>query len=479
MAQCHVCETDVDDDASTCLQGHVLEHGAGGVVMPVGDGNGGIVRPSGEETMRLVTLERSASEGLLSEALGALAEDIRRAEPKPDCAAEPERSAGESADVTAREPAGPAGFEDRFPTEDDPMLVSPETQHGPADDGDGDDRRAADEGALLAAELFGKPMRPTTHSRKPMMIPVLVLAVLAGAGAFVVFGGGDAEAATYRRMFTPKETHRYSFAITMDGEVEAGPVREPMKMRVEMTLTEQTIAVDAGGVATIRQTIDSMAMDVNGAPAPIPDLEGLAITVRMAPDGTLLGVEGLESLGFGQAGPATDLLGPNAFGPLLPSEAVAPGDEWTIIEQLPTPFGKPMKLTARNRLVHRGTDGGVETALIRSNIDLPMNMRVGIDEVLAAAGDGGGLADLAGIPKGAEFVYDGGMRMELLQTVVVATGRPLTVSGSGTGDIEMSITGVRGMPSMRMTFSISATMAEIPGAKRTGGSRFADPVLTA
>jgi len=488
MIRCDICEAEVGDEVSFCSEGHAVGDDSTGVVSPAGSsGDGAVVRPSGDQQIGLVTLERTSADALLSEAFGVLAENFRSEPAGPDTPSGSTRPGGPpTAEAVATEepPSAEAVAMEEQPQDDGrmPAPFEPETAPviepvaaGVHEPGVGDAADVAPSAAppgadreglvpIGSAELFGKPSTAHRGSRRRLLVVPLILAVLGGAGAFVLLGGQRADAATYRRLFTPKETHRYSFEMTMDGTLDAGPIIQPMRMRIGMTMTERTVSVDAGGVATISQAIDSVDMTMNDERLPMPDISGVTITVRMAPDGRVLSVDGLGGLGVGEAGPATELLGPNSFTPLLPSNAVAPGDEWTVVEEMPTPFGQALKMTARNRLVQLGSEGGVETALIRSNLDMPMNLRIGMDELLAMAEESGVPVPDAGFPRGAEFVYDGGMQFDLLQTVVVATGRPLTVSGSGTGDIAMSLGGVPGLPEMRMRFSVTATLAEIRDA---------------
>lgn len=492
MIPCEQCGAEVAE--GRCENGHSTD-----VVVPAGT-----VAPANGSSIRLATeTQRVTSSGVLAEAFGALDELSETASPGEPPAPSPpaqDRVATEAPDLQpAMDPVDHEPEMDPDPAEPTAGPAAPARLEADVDDGavflagsaeappeaPAEASRAAAEnpGAewTTTPELIGKPLARARRPRRFLMVP-LILALLAGAGGFVLLGGTAAEAAVYRRVFVEGERHRYRFTLSMEGTVHAGPMDQPMRMTMDMALAEHTLAVDAQGVGTIRQTIEALDVAVDGDAMPVPDLAGASLTVRVAPDGRVLSMEGLGGLGFAQAGPAGELLGPNSFVPLLSSDRVAPGDTWTVEEEVPNPFDQPLRVTARNRLVKLGVEGGVETALIRSSLEMPMDMRVAMADLLRMAEEATGERMPGGdlMPADAVFVYSGGMSMEILQTVAVASGRPLTVSGSGDVDLGIRVEGVPGMPEMRMRMTINASMAEVgAGARETRAGRNGAPILSA
>jgi hypothetical protein len=269
---------------------------------------------------------------------------------------------------------------------------------------------------------------------------LLTLAVVAAAIGFVNFGPGSgrADAAVYRRLFTPKEKHSYQFRMGMRGTTEVpGAGTVPMNMAMSMRVTERTLSVDEGGTAVVLATLDKLRATIDGKTVAVPG-DALTVTSRVSTDGTILNVRGLEGFGLPDAGLASDMLGPQWMGPLLPPGAIAPGDTWTVTERSPTPFGgKTVEVTANNRLLSLREVGGVETAVIKSAVIIPLDL-----------------------PPDAGFSLEGSMTMDLVQTVERATSRPISVTGDGRMVMTMSVDGVPGgnqRATMTVGFDVSMT----------------------
>lgn len=316
--------------------------------------------------------------------------------------------------------------------------------------------------------VAGRKQGTVRAPRIPKRVIALFMVAMLALAAFatVNFGPGEtsADAAVYQRLFLPKESHRYRFEMTMDGAVEVpGTGRQPMTMSVSMELVERTVAVDDDGVATVRQVIKDMDIRLNGERAP-QTASGLSMELRIAPDGKVLSVDGLDGAGLGELGPAGEMIGPESMGPLLPPHAVAPGDEWTISETLPIPFADtPITATTTNRLVRLEVTDGVDIAVIRQDTAIPMDMRVAFAELLELARASGQPVPDAGLPKGAVFVYDGDIQLSSVQTIERTTGRPIAVSGEGLMDLGMRVEGVPGADTGRvgMHFDVGVSLRQI------------------
>lgn len=323
--------------------------------------------------------------------------------------------------------------------------------------------------------LFGSaPPEPPSRSRRFVAGLVALVLVVAGAGGYLVFGpgSGSAEAAHYRRVFRAEETHRYVLQVTFDGSVSAAGRSEAVSMGMDMAATEEVLDVTDDGVATVRYTIDGLNVTANGAVMPLPFDEGLSITARIAPDGQVLEMSGLTGLSLsGNMGPAGDLFGPASMGPLLPDHAVAPGDTWSASDSYEVPgFEQPLRVDARNKLLRLETINGERAAVIRSDVTIPFDIDLNVGEMLEAMADQLGGIDPAdaGMPLGAVIHFRGGIEATMFQTVVADTGRPISVSGDGTMDVTMSMSGMAGIPEMSILADITLNFGEVEGSSPTG-----------
>lgn len=320
----------------------------------------------------------------------------------------------------------------------------------------------------IHAELLGRT--PTAQKPGRRLLAGTLLVVGGTLGWFVLGpGGGDsALAAHYRRVFTAGDAHDYRMAIHMSGTVGAAAQGEiPLDLTMSLMARERVLDVDGEGNARVRYGIDGIEADVGGIGGgfglPTDELE---FTARIAPDGRVLEVEGLDALfGAGQFGPASDFLGPDSMGPVLPDGKVAPGDTWTEEISQDVPFlDSDLTVTSRNKLLRLKTIDGERAAVIRSEIEMPFDISLDSEDIRGMAQAGGADALTAGsVPDGASMSMSGGAKMTLLQTIVADTGRPIQVTGDGTMDVEMIIGGVGlELPAMSMSISFDVDFSEVP-----------------
>ncbi|MBI4729830.1 MAG: hypothetical protein HY775_10080 [Acidobacteria bacterium] len=308
---------------------------------------------------------------------------------------------------------------------------------------------------------------PKHRGRRALALVLALLLIGGGAGWWFLFGParGTAEGAAYRRLFVANEAHRYSLAMTMKGTVDAGGAVQPFDVSMDMRFAERTLKVDPAGTATVRYEVQGASMSANGTTVPLPFERNLSITATVAPDGKVLSAAGSAGFGFSDLGPVTDLFGPESFGPLLPSDRVRPGDTWTVTETQRIPFlESPLRTVTRNKLLRIRTEGGERLAVIRSRQSMPLNLRMKIADVMKAAATMSGQAapDLQ-VPPDAVFEYSGSSSMDLIQTIVAATGRPTAVTGSGVMDMTLKMKGIPGVgaSALRMHFDITVDLAEL------------------
>lgn len=313
--------------------------------------------------------------------------------------------------------------------------------------------------ALNADLIAGTAPRKRVSPRITALGAVVIVVV--GALGYVGFAPGapSADAAVYARTFTEGQKTSYRFVLGMKGTMAMSDLgSQPVNMDMSMRLTERVLAVAPDGVATVRQRVKDMTATMDGQRIEVPGGD-LVMTLRIAPDGKILSAEGAGGLGFSQAGPATEMLGPDSMGPLLPPSAIAPGDTWRVSHSEPLPFGDgSVTMTADNTLVALRQVDGRDAAVIRSVMRMPMDFRVSAAEMLAAAGDVMP-EGFPGMPKQLEFIYDGAMVLNLTQTVDRVTSAPISVLGDGTMDLKMTMRGIPGVGAQTATMDVDLTMS--------------------
>lgn len=323
-----------------------------------------------------------------------------------------------------------------------------------------------------AAELLPPTSSVRTgRSGRGMLAGLLafVLAV-AGAGTYFVFGsGGSAEAAHYRRTFEPGERHVYEMTMHMKGTAGAAGFSQPLDLRMTMQVSEEVLAVDESGTATVRHTADGIDVSMDGAPLVAPMPQRLEITVRVHPDGRVEPVEGENPFGYSDFGPGADLLGSDQMGPILPHSKVAPGDEWTETIEQPSPFGgDKLRIVSRNKLLEHKTVNGEDAAVIRSEIEMPFDVSMTSADMARLAEEQGGPA--APLPSDASMAMHGEINMTLLQTIVAGTGRPIQVTGDGAMRLSGELRG-GGMelPALNLDVAFDVDFTEIQGSEAGTG----------
>jgi len=470
MLRCDVCSAEVPEGEDACPVGHALLDPM--LVLPTGDPAPG---ENGRIKLRAAEDAGAAfSAQFMSEALSALADAQAPVATGQDVAVQ-EVAVQEVAvqDVAVQDVAsssvGPVDHEDPESGQMDALLEQVEP---PAQEPMVYEAPALKVGTATppaAAELFGKPSGVRPRGRRGLFVPLVGLIVLAVI-ATVVFRPGAADAAVYRFAFTKGDTHRYSFRLSMDGEIRTQGLNQPMKLTMSMDMTERVVGVDPAGIATIRERIDRGVVRVAGESTTIPRT---TVTMKLGPDGTIVGVQGAAGLGCSDADPSTQLIGPGQMYPAFPSDAIAPGDEWTIRQRFPDPFGSgdALSVTTHNRLVRLGDDG---LALIRSDMTMPLDWDVSMSDVARAVGRACGASggrDLSTLPDTGSFLYQGQIRMRLTQTIDRATGRPVSVIGSGVMDLTMAVDGFGQDMQVAMDMNFDVSFNERTGPTGDGGAR--------
>jgi hypothetical protein len=297
-----------------------------------------------------------------------------------------------------------------------------------------------------------------TARRRPrgLVVGALVagLALLAAVVASAILGGGGSSAAArpLTLSFTLGDRETYRLHLTMDGTIGAGDLLGEMPFDMELTqvVAWEVTAVDAEGVATIEVTVQEVSGMVNGVEVPTDPAEMPAFEMRVAPDGRVLEAGGLSFAGADLSGGAS-FPGMGQMTPLLPDHPVAPGDRWTTSFSQDNPFGEgEISYEATSTFEREEELDGVRTAVIRTEMTVPMDLTISFEELLAAMGkDAGAEAEQL---RGAEIAYGGQGSFTQTAWVDLEAEQALKVASSGTFDMTMTFRGLDALEDQEIAF---------------------------
>ncbi|MGH7903612.1 MAG: hypothetical protein ACREPA_05725 [Candidatus Dormibacteraceae bacterium] len=269
-------------------------------------------------------------------------------------------------------------------------------------------------------------------------IGALVLLALAGRA---VFGNGPFNpalaASTVRLAWHPGQTETYQVAIDTKATVSTGPgTPTPVEFRLSGLETLRVVAVDPGGAATLAADLSGFSGTSDGRPVPGSSI-ARSIQFRIAPDGQILAGDASPSAG--------GLPGGDQFSAILPPGAVHPGDSWTSSFERANPLGSGrLRYTSRNTLLRYEELAGVRTAVVRTDVTVPLDMTVDLGRLAALMGSG---SSAGGSGSGTQMRLKGAVTSR--NTSWIATGgRDLRKSElTARLDIRMSLRGGAGLPS--------------------------------
>ncbi|MGC8863792.1 MAG: hypothetical protein ACP5R5_13605, partial [Armatimonadota bacterium] len=164
--------------------------------------------------------------------------------------------------------------------------------------------------------------------------------------ALVVFvfaaSAAQAEPVKLAYRFTRGELDKYRVNMTVDMMMPGTQSAAPLSMSMEMISQQRTLAMLPDGSARLKVTFSSPKVKVTGAfkgKQPAIPKQSFSMLMTMAPDGRLLGIDGMEKV-FAMRGAGnvdvsqlSNLMGQYVF---LPSEPVEVGSHWT--QSVPMPF---------------------------------------------------------------------------------------------------------------------------------------------
>lgn len=292
---------------------------------------------------------------------------------------------------------------------------------------------------------------PARRGKKVTALLVALVVMLGVVAGFTLLGG-SAGAANLKIVFTPGEMHTYALEMTVRGKSGNLSGGISVDSAIDAVLTQRTGAVDKDGSAKITYSISDLHFSQGGRRITPPAGTGGSFSVRMKPNGSVTGLDDSDPFGLEDVNPAATLVGPEKAGPLLPGSQVKPGQSWTIEVTESDPDLGSVTVKAVNTLVERGTIGGNETVVIRSVATVPLNLRLGRDQLVKQAKNSGG--DGSNIPGDAAIQLVGNMRLNLTQTLFSANGLLQSALGDGAMTGTMTIEGIPQLGNLSVVFDL-------------------------
>lgn len=250
----------------------------------------------------------------------------------------------------------------------------------------------------------------SASTRPPPWVPVALTLALLGLGAAqgvaVLTAGPSGPPVRLRLALEQDDVFRYRLGMSMDGRVSAGMANEPIRISTTSLSRWRVTGVDPRGVATIEVHTRVESATANGRPIP-PAQVGAeeSATMRVAPDGRVL--EAGAGIGS-QPGSPAPVPGLNQLFPTFPANAVAPGDRWrAAYTQRFVEDGPGVQVVTRSEFERYEEIQGVEAAVIRSAVRVPLDVTVPFEDLQEAGG--GGTVDPA--LEGASMRFDGSADM--------------------------------------------------------------------
>lgn len=289
---------------------------------------------------------------------------------------------------------------------------------------------------------------------------LLAFLLVAGVGGFFfVRLSRSAEAQIFRYVFTEGETATYELSMDMSATPKGIP-EAPQSLDVGVKATMDLEVVDVANDGTTVLDIRMRNLQVTPAEGPLPADLG-TVRVTMAPDGRISKVEGVGGLFsltgadpsafFGLPGGGTDAAGSQLFFPQYPTDAIAPGDDWSESSTFPFPFGdEKITLTVDGR--HDGFEDTPfgRAARIHHRINFPMDIEFTFTELFEAMlkfaeafGDGSRPTEPLPAPlQNAKMIFGGNMTMDSDTLVLPDTGDFVQLDGTGVMSLTMKLEGV-------------------------------------
>jgi hypothetical protein len=283
--------------------------------------------------------------------------------------------------------------------------------------------------------------------RRLPLIPYLVIVALAGGViATLAIRSGESSPGASAPISTPmslalsfreEQTDVYFLDVSMKAKMKTQGSIVPMQLDFQQRLSGRVLSVDQSGVATVRMTVKTLSATADAQPVPPSALPVCRTTLRVAPDGRILGSSGLPPGSYPDGLPSITSF--DQLTPLLPDQPVAIGDSWSKSYEQPWPLGDgSLRVNSASSLVGHQQVGSMQTAVIETTWTMPLDLSVDIRKVAKALGE----SDLGfPIDRDAKLLYTGELKFNETSWFNPADGRLVSSSGGGRFSITLRPTG--------------------------------------
>ena len=210
------------------------------------------------------------------------------------------------------------------------------------------------------------------------------LAVLIFAVATIIRWTGPAVALSYS--WEEGEVIRDRMTVAMSIRSQPDVLGKDIELEVASTEVTRVLDLDDAGNATLKMThedVEVVSSSLPGSETQVISELDQPIIVVVAPDGRIL-----ES--------SNPILGPEGIGdqamtttPILPDDAVSPGDTWEEDQFIDIGLGEGgFSMHMENELVRYDEVDGVETVVVESELSSPFDFSIDPAELAEEIGDG-------------------------------------------------------------------------------------------
>jgi hypothetical protein len=225
--------------------------------------------------------------------------------------------------------------------------------------------------------------------------------------------------------FQPGQTYRYHVHTFFDGKVHTPGTAVPERQSSTEDVSWRVLSV-TGGIAKVSVDVTHRVAQSDGWP--LKPSAPIHLVIRVAPDGRIITGGGVTIA----SGPGTfPFPGSDQVAPLLPQDAVSPGDNWSkdFDQQMPFGLGK-INYSTENRFVRFDSLDGVRAAVIDTTATISFDVHI---DFLKLARQAGRPAILKEIPQGSHpvFSYSGTAQMHQTAWLDPARGELLKSVGGG------------------------------------------------
>jgi len=278
------------------------------------------------------------------------------------------------------------------------------------------------------------------------------LAVLAVAAA--ACGSLGVQPHTIALAYKAGDSFKYKLHATADYTIGVQGISLPLKLDVAGDETATVKSVDSTGTADVTLAISNMTVKttVGGTTNSTTSTKTTNVELQIASDGRIVSVNG-NALGSGSM-PGISPGG--LISAILPDSAVKPGDTWTKDYDQANPKGTgSVHVTTRNKYARDENVGGVNTALVESNIASAINLTFDASSL----GTGG-----IGLPS-----TSGGSATRAIKSI--------TISGTTTSDVTSWVdVSARRLVKTHSTGTLDGTLTITPMPGQTATPGLSGPI---